>query len=206
MNKGFLPGSLLLLLLVAGCTDSSLATADTGEGQNSRHAIREVDWVDLLPDDDLAALEDRPALLDSIEEGSDADTMANSLDGQLSSDISMEESARLQRYQAALTSTRTRQELDGTRIRIPGFVVPINFDDQQRVTEFFLVPFFGACIHVPPPPPNQIIYAQVDDAFVLESIFDPVWLEGTLHLQKNDNGLGQSAYALTVEKREAYYQ
>ena len=118
----------------------------------------------------------------------------------------MEESARLQRYQAALTSTRTRQELDGTRIRIPGFVVPINFDDQQRVTEFFLVPFFGACIHVPPPPPNQIIYAQVDDAFVLESIFDPVWLEGTLHLQKNDNGLGQSAYALTVEKREAYYQ
>ncbi|MDO6749607.1 DUF3299 domain-containing protein, partial [Gilvimarinus sp. 1_MG-2023] len=87
-------------------------------------------------------------------------------------------------------STRTRAELNGVRVRIPGFIVPINFDDQQRVIEFFLVPFFGACIHVPPPPPNQIVHVEVEDGFVLESIYDPVWLEGVLFLEQNVNGLG----------------
>jgi hypothetical protein len=73
------------------------------------------------------------------------------------------------------------------------------------VIEFFLVPFFGACIHVPPPPPNQIVHIEVEDAFALESIYDPYWLEGTLFLEQNANGLGQSAYSLKLEKRELYY-
>jgi hypothetical protein len=54
--------------------------------------------------------------------------------------------------------------LDGTKVRIPGYIVPLEADDQGRLTEFFLVPFLGACIHVPPPPPNQIVYVKLPQA------------------------------------------
>ncbi|MDP2506413.1 MULTISPECIES: DUF3299 domain-containing protein [unclassified Oceanobacter] len=204
MNTGLLSGSLLLLLFMAGCSDSSPASA-TPVVQAVSQELREVEWIDLLPEDDLAALMDRPAILDGIVEGSAADDMASGLASQITSDTSLEDAAQMQRYQAALESTRTRAELNGVRVRIPGFIVPINFDDQQRVIEFFLVPFFGACIHVPPPPPNQIVHVEVEDGFVLESIYDPVWLEGVLFLEQNVNGLGQSAYSLQLEKRELYY-
>ncbi|MDO6682467.1 DUF3299 domain-containing protein [Oceanobacter sp. 5_MG-2023] len=204
MNTGLLSGSLLLLLFMAGCSDSSPASA-APVVQAVSQELREVEWIDLLPEDDLAALMDRPAILDGIVEGSAADDMASGLASQITSDTSLEDAAQMQRYQAALESTRTRAELNGVRVRIPGFIVPINFDDQQRVIEFFLVPFFGACIHVPPPPPNQIVHVEVEDGFVLESIYDPVWLEGVLFLEQNVNGLGQSAYSLQLEKRELYY-
>ncbi len=54
---------------------------------------------------------------------------------------------------------KVRNELNGSKVKIPGFVIPLEGDD-KAVTEFLLVPYFGACIHVPPPPPNQIIYVK----------------------------------------------
>ena len=62
----------------------------------------------------------------------------------------------------AMTSTKTVAELDGLAVRIPGFIVPLDMDEEQRVTELFLVPYYGACLHMPPPPPNQMIYAKLE--------------------------------------------
>jgi hypothetical protein len=53
------------------------------------------------------------------------------------------------------------KKLDEQEVRIPGFVVPLE-GDAKTVTAFLLVPYFGACIHVPPPPTNQVIYVSVN--------------------------------------------
>ena len=55
--------------------------------------------------------------------------------------------------------------------RIPGFVVPLKTTEDIRILEFFLVPYYGACIHVPPPPPNQIIHVKYKEGFTLEALY-----------------------------------
>lgn len=71
------------------------------------------------------------------------------------------------------------EELDGISVRLPGYVLPLEFDG-QKVTEFFLVPYVGACIHVPPPPPNQMVYVSSSVGIETNGLYDPVWVEGTI--------------------------
>ncbi len=68
---------------------------------------------------------------------------------------------------------------DGQRVRIPGYALPLEFDGDE-VSEFLLVPFVGACIHTPPPPPNQIVFVKPSEAFASAGLYTPVWVEGTL--------------------------
>jgi uncharacterized protein len=83
---------------------------------------------------------------------------------------------------------------NGKQVRIAGFVVPLGFD-QTEVNEFLLVPFVGACIHVPPPPPNQIILVRSHEPVELGGLFDPVWVTGEFQAPDLTIGLtaGQSA-------------
>ena len=97
------------------------------------------------------------------------------------------------------------EEMDGKKVKIPGFIVPLEFDDNQVVTKFFLVPFFGACIHVPPPPPNQIIYVDAPNGVELTALYDPFWISGTLNTTIVENDVATSAYAMTMDKIENYY-
>ena len=67
------------------------------------------------------------------------------------------------------------------------------------ITEFFIVPFFGACIHVPPPPPNQIIYVKYPQGFKLEELYYPFWLSGMLKTSLVENDMATAAYAMDVK-------
>jgi hypothetical protein len=96
------------------------------------------------------------------------------------------------------------EALNGQAVRIPGFIVPLESDDGGLLAEFFLVPYFGACIHVPPPPPNQIVYVTVDPAFNLQSMWEPFWIEGTIRTQGHASVIGTTAYSLTAGKIEPY--
>lgn len=78
----------------------------------------------------------------------------------------------------ALT-TAVNPELDGRMVRVPGYMLPLEFTGKS-VTEFLLVPWVGACIHTPPPPPNQIVHVRTDKPFVSEGLFMPVWITGRL--------------------------
>ncbi len=69
--------------------------------------------------------------------------------------------------------------LDGKVIRMPGYMLPLEFSG-TKVTEFLLVPWVGACIHTPPPEPNQIVYVKTDKAFDMQGMFDAVWVEGRI--------------------------
>jgi hypothetical protein len=93
--------------------------------------------------------------------------------------------------------------LDGKRVRIGGYVVSLDFE-ATRVKEFLLVPFVGACIHVPPPPANQIVYVKSEKGFDVNGMFEPVWVTGTLKVTTAFTGLAEAGYSLeadTVELR-----
>jgi hypothetical protein len=93
------------------------------------------------------------------------------------------------------------ESLDGKRVVIGGYVVPLSFDS-TRVTDFLLVPFVGACIHVPPPPANQIVYVKVEQGFDVKGTFDPVWVTGMLKVTPAFTGLADAGYSLEAEKVE----
>lgn len=96
------------------------------------------------------------------------------------------------------------EALDGRRVRLPGFVVPLESDEGGLLTEFFLVPYFGACIHVPPPPPNQIVYVTVEDAFYLPSMQQPYWIEGVLRAKGHANDVAATVYTMRAERITKY--
>ncbi|HWK40043.1 MAG TPA: DUF3299 domain-containing protein [Hyphomicrobium sp.] len=94
---------------------------------------------------------------------------------------------------------RVVAELDGKRVRIGGYVVPLDFE-ATTIKEFLLVPFVGACIHVPPPPANQIVYVKSDAGLEITGQFDPVWVTGTIKTEPAFTGLADTGYSLTAER------
>lgn len=94
--------------------------------------------------------------------------------------------------------------LDGQQVRIPGFIVPLELDDGGLVTEFFLVPYFGACIHVPPPPPNQMVYVVMDKGISLDSMYAAYWISGRMATRSRTTSLGAAAYTLAGTRAEEY--
>lgn len=88
-----------------------------------------------------------------------------------------------------------RQELNGSKIKIPGFVIPLE-GDANTVTEFLLVPYFGACIHVPPPPPNQIIYVKFPKGAPIQQLWDVVYVIGELKTETISHELAETAYVI----------
>jgi hypothetical protein len=94
------------------------------------------------------------------------------------------------------TRSDTLKALDGKRIRMPGFIVPLDDADEEGA-EFLLVPYYGACVHTPPPPPNQMAFVQmVGKKAVKLALFDAVWMEGTLRITDYDSPYGQVGFTI----------
>ena len=93
------------------------------------------------------------------------------------------------------------QELDGKDVAIGGYVVPLDFD-ATTVKEFLLVPYVGACIHVPPPPANQIIYVKTEKGFDIGGPFDPVTVTGKINTSEAFTGLADAGYTITADSVE----
>jgi hypothetical protein len=94
--------------------------------------------------------------------------------------------------------------LDGHKIRIPGYTVPFEFGPNAKVKEFLLVPYFGACLHAPPPPPNQTIYVTTQKPFKVTDLAQAVWIEGYVRTESAYNELGDAAYTIKMTKIEEY--
>jgi len=191
-----------------GCSNpSDETTLDTIQAEaDVKLDVTEITWEDLMPEGEDELLEalyvefyedfERKMAQNSttlaeaasqdtnvsamIEEGSDADTMEQ------------------------IGTFNVVKDLDGKRIRVPGYVVPFDFNANAEYKEFLVVPYFGACLHTPPPPPNQIILVKSDTAAKIDNIYEPFWLEGTLKTGEFLNDLGNSAYELKLSKIEPY--
>jgi uncharacterized protein len=90
-------------------------------------------------------------------------------------------------------------DFDGRRVRLGGFVVPLGFEG-DGVTEFLLVPFVGACIHVPPPPPNQIVHVRSAEPVAVRGAFDPVYVTGTLTSGLLASDLAEVGYRIAADE------
>ncbi|CAA0108698.1 Uncharacterised protein [Halioglobus japonicus] len=218
----FLPRLSFLLPNIGGLVFGLFLLIHAGLAQsqdNGRQVVddyRTIEWIDLMPEEDLEALLNPPDYIGDIVDGSPEDQIVPGLEpappqvGNPFEKVEQEvlnqlaNSSEAQRYQDALFSRRVISQFDGQGVRVPGFIVPLEFDENQNVTQFFLVPYFGACIHVPPPPPNQIIYAEYSMGFKLDSMYDPVWIEGVLSTTLIENETATAAYSIKVDRLEAF--
>ncbi len=163
-----------------GSASSAGAQTPVAPAAAGSAAVRELDWEDLVP----AESKDRPPsgtpppMHDYLGEGG--------LAAQQVMDFSV------------------NKALDGNTVRLPGFIVPLEVSKEGKVTEFFLVPYVGACIHVPPPPPNQLIYVRAEQGLALESIWEAYWVTGKLSITNRSTRLGAAAYQLAADKVEIY--
>ncbi len=165
--------------------------------QTSVVNYKTIEWINLMPKDDLDALLNPPDYLADIQDGSIEDQMENQIKNAISA-------ANDDRYQQALVSANVVPEMDNQAIKIPGFIVPLEFNEDETVTQFFLVPYFGACIHQPPPPPNQIIFVNYPKGLTLESLYDPFWISGILSTSVIQNDMATAAYTMEVQHYELY--
>ena len=94
--------------------------------------------------------------------------------------------------------------MDGKKIRIPGFIVPLEFENEEMVIQFFFVPFFGACLHLPPPPPNQIILVDFPEGVPLKSLYTAFWISGELKTSLVEKDIATAAYTMTMDLYEVY--
>lgn len=162
-------------------------------------AFEVIEWTQLMPKEDLEALQNPPDYIMDIEEGSEEDKVVNQ--GELSTDMFFDDE-----YQRALLSTTVVPEMNGKAISIPGFIVPLEFNDDKTVSQFFLVPFFGACIHVPPPPPNQVIHVTSSNGVELENLYTPHWISGVVNSIYTENEIATATYAMDAISVEVYWE
>ena len=157
----------------------------SSSSEQEANGYREIDWEALIP----PAWDPKQALAGlDLSKLNDNDPGAN------------EALARLRNSWAAAPLA---ESMNNARIRIAGFVVPLEYVG-DKVTEFLLVPYFGACIHLPPPPPNQIIHVFAKQPITRKQATRPVWTSGVLETSRTDTEFGPAGYRLTAEEISAY--
>ena len=145
----------------------------------STAAFRQIDWDALMPKDWNPAKEIEKLNLGAL---SDSDPRAQKA---------------LAEMQKMMDNAPVVQALHGARVRIPGFLVPLDAS-RGHVSEFLLVPYFGACIHTPPPPANQIIHVVPQKPYKADGM-EPVWVSGVLETTRTDTLMGNAGYRMRAE-------
>jgi hypothetical protein len=97
------------------------------------------------------------------------------------------------------------KKIDNTNVRIAGYMVPLESDDQEEADEYLIVPIAGGCIHTPPPPPHQIVYCRMAGKKRTKVLmFEPNWFEGKITINKTGSPYGAVSYQMTVANVEPY--
>jgi hypothetical protein len=104
----------------------------------------------------------------------------------------------LEQLRSMLDNAPVVSELNGARIRIAGFTVPLE-SARGQISEFLLVPYFGACIHTPPPPANQIIHVKPVKPYKSDQAIEAVWVSGPIETVRSETGLGNAGYRMQAE-------
>lgn len=100
-------------------------------------------------------------------------------------------------------ATKLNPMLDGAYIKMPGFIIPIEMSP-AGVTSFVLVPYVGACIHVPPPPPNQLVFVTSQTPWPGTDLWEAVWVTGQMQHDIQTTEIAETGYLLTADAMEVY--
>ena len=181
-TAGFYAALLLTLLLTAG---RPVLAVDTIGWEGLVPPLDEAqDPFLLLSEEQQESLYDLWMVRERIASGSKnlEDLEKKAVDNLASGGIDADQILReLEEFLAMVEENNFRlvQDLDGKIVRIPGYVLPTEFSG-DKVVEFLLVPYVGACVHTPPPPANQMVHVKVKEGFTSEGLFAPVWVTGQI--------------------------
>ena len=168
----------------------------------------EIIWDDLLPPGEEARIEELyDAYFRDMEQqlrNSQTQLTAPTRMGKPPTDLGLIAEGSALDSMPQIGTFNTVADLNNRKIRIPAYIVPLDFSAKGSYKEFLLAPYFGACIHTPPPPPNQIIYVKANPPAKIADIWGAVWAEGILTTTRHENGVGSAAYTLTLTKIEPY--
>ncbi|MFN7054975.1 DUF3299 domain-containing protein [Hyphomonas sp.] len=154
-----------------------------------------LNWEDLMPEGGLDALdEELAAYFQMLEE-----RYSNGADG-----LAPVEHGSAEDVPVQIGSFETVPELDGMFVRIPGYAVPLEAGSGRRHRSFLLVPYAGACIHSPAPPPNQIVHIEAENGVQLGGLEVAYWAEGLLRAETQETSLAAAAYTLTLTRLEPF--
>lgn len=96
------------------------------------------------------------------------------------------------------------EQLDGQAVRLPGYAVPLDYASDGTSRAFLLVPFYGACLHVPAPPANQIVLVNAETPVRLDDPQQPIWVEGTLRIDHSTSSLASVSYTLALKRSSPF--
>jgi len=182
LKRGF---SFLLIIQIVTFGTASFAAST----ENTAPEIENITWDTLIPD------------------GYDASEKINELKEQLGKfrDNDPEAMMIYGNIQAELDNAPVNTSLDGKLIKMPGFIAPLEVGNGV-VSEFLLVPYYGACIHLPPPPMNQTVLIKADkgQGIKLKDVNLPVWITGKLKAVEERTDIGAAGYRIENAKVEIY--
>jgi len=186
--------SRLALALVAGAVLLGAAPARAADPKPAAakaapaSAVRQLKWEEMVPAgwDPVKILKGRG----DLSRLKDGDAKAN---------------AMLSEVREVWDAAPTRPELDGQKVRLPGYLVPLE-GQAGEWKEFLLVPYFGACIHSPPPPANQIVHVKAATPAKGFRSMDTVWITGVMRTERRDTDMGVSGYTIEGAGVERYVE
>ena len=184
MTKSLVRLAALGLIALAGTAAFGFAIRDDAPSAESDWSIAEgtplldLDWENLVPDSQTVAVSTGVVQHESLADAGSP-------------------------WQADTDVTAVRAELDGEAVRIPGYMTPLSFDDAE-VGEFLLVPYVGACVHVPPPPANQIVYVKVDGTVPILEMWEPFLAVGRLRTDPQSTELAEVGYTMELSHLELF--
>ncbi|MTW22942.1 DUF3299 domain-containing protein [Allochromatium palmeri] len=176
---------ILMTLLLGACGDNPGSAGPHGDGSGATLAAREgfevLDWDDLLPPDWQPE-----ALLEELEVENIPDDDPRAV-------------AIMEQIMELWNAAPTVPLLAGRRISLTGFLVPLDFESDV-LSEFLLIPYYGGCIHVPPPPANQTIHVVMPEGQSHRAgVFDVVRVSGTLRIESYRHEIAVAAYRIDAE-------
>lgn len=177
--------TLLAAAPAAGSADYRVGESLKPAAKTRASSYREITWDDLIPPDwDPAA-------------------SFKGLDFSRLKDSDPRAREALKKMRAAWDAAPVNAAMNGKKIRLAGFVIPLERKGEQ-VSELLLVPYFGACIHTPPPPANQTIHVILRKPISDIRMMDAFWVDGTLQLVRGDSSMGIYGYRLLGDRLERY--
>lgn len=174
-----------LLLVVAATGVAHAAGSGTARGGNASAPARELRWEELVP------------------KGWDPFKLMPNIGNGLIQDGSAQALQQMRDMRRIWDEAPTNTTLDGQFVKLPGYVVPVE-QSREGLKEFLLVPYFGACIHSPPPPANQIVHVVLEKPVKGIASMSTVWVTGTMSQARLDSGMGVSGYKMTSSSVARY--
>jgi hypothetical protein len=168
-------------------TKASPGGASREDAELARRGVRRIGWDDLMPEGEEQRLEEMYRA-----------QLSRLYSGPMIAEGSLEDMS------IQIGTFNTVDALNGKNIRIPGYGVPFEFGMESTTREFLLVPYYGACIHSPPPPPNQTIYVTSKKPVPMKMFADAIWAEGVLRARRQDTDLADAAYTLELTGIDEY--